>query len=348
MVSPGLFHFHRPLVVGGTGFLGLNIAQALRERGLDVRITRRPSSITFIPRKLKLPMVEASLGDEESLYRAMAESDVVFCTAGHYPRYSVGGPAQVEHAVAGLRRVLSAARRARVRRLVFTSSVTTIGPAPPGRPADERDEWAEVPDSVYFAVKLAQEREVLRAVQEGLPGVVLCPSGCLGRYDLKAGTGFFIVALAQGTLPYAVDGPLNVVGVEDVAAAHVQAAERGEIGARYILAAHEVQTVDLLRMAARRVGAAVPERVIDMAVATRLNLEQEERCAAAGRGRPDIPVEFLDMLRLGHPYSYGRAAQLLGFTPAPLEEVVDRACAWFEKSGYLKRRDGKTPTETRR
>ena len=345
MSSPSV-KFDRPLVVGGTGFVGLNIAQALQERGLDVRITRRPSSLTFLPRKLKLPMVEASLDDEESLYRAMADRDVVFCVAGHYPRYSVDGAAQVERAVAEIRRAVAAARRARVQRFVFTSSVTTIGPAPPDRPADERDEWASPPDSVYFAVKLALEREVRRAVEEGLPGVILCPSGCLGRYDVKAGTGFFIVALATGTLPYSVDGLLNIVGVEDVACAHVEAAARGQVGERYVIAAHDVQTLDLLRMAARRLGVVAPERLLDLEAATRLNLEQEEQCAAARRGRPDIPVEFLDMLRFGQRYSYKAAAEQLGFSPAPLEVVLDRACAWFEKSGYLKRPGSKHTTET--
>lgn len=331
--------FRRPLVVGGTGFIGLNIAQALQERGLDVRITRRPSSITFAPRKLKLPMVEASLEDEESLYRAMAESDVVFLAAAHYPRWSVNRAQQVEYGVSGVRRTLSAARRAKVRRLVYTSSVTTIGPAPAGRAANEDDVWAAEPDSLYFALKLAMEREVLRAAEEGLPAVVVCPSGCLGRYDVKAGTGFFLVALARGKLPYVVDGLLDMVGVEDVAQAHLGAAARGRVGSRYIAAANAVGARELLTLAARKLGAELPQREMALREALALNFEQEERCAAAGRGAPDIPVEFLDMIRYGQRFDARRAREELGFAPAGLEEVLDRACAWFEKSGYLGRRE---------
>jgi dihydroflavonol-4-reductase len=328
----------RPLVVGGTGFLGLNIAQALQEQGCAVRITRRDSSLTFIPRKLKLPMVEASLDDEESLYRAMRGSDVVFCAAAHYPRFSLHQAEQVAHGVSGIRRALSAARRAGVARFVYTSSVTTIGLAPGGRPATEDDTWSETPNSVYFAVKLAMEREVRRAFHDGLPGVIVCPSGCLGRYDIKAGTGFFIVALATGTLPYLVDGPLDVIGVEDVARAHLAAARIGRQGARYIVSAHGVSTAELLAITARKLGVDAPKIQLTLTDALERNLLLEERCAASKQGRPEIPVEFLDMLRFGQRFDPRLARDELGLVPAPLDAVLDSACAWFDKSGYLRRR----------
>ncbi len=330
--------FRRPLVVGGTGFVGLNIAQALQERGLEVRITRRASSITFAPRKLKLPMVEASLDDEESLCRAMSESDVVFLAAAHYPRWSVNKAEQIAYGVAGVRRALNAARRAKVQKLIYTSSVTTVGPAPFGRPANESDAWVQEPDSVYFALKLAMEREVLRAAEEGFPAVVVCPSGCLGRYDVKAGTGFFLVALARGKLPYVVDGLLDMVGVEDVAQAHVAAMARGQVGRRYIIAANAVGARELLTRAAQKLGVEAPKKELGLSEALALNLEQEARCAAARKGAPDIPVEFLDMIRFGQRFDARRARDELGFAPAGLEEVLDRACAWFQKSGYLGRK----------
>lgn len=333
----------RPLVVGGTGFIGLNIALALQARGLPVAITRRESSITFAPRKLKLPMVTASLEDEESLVRAMDGRDVVFFTAGHYPRLSVDGAAQVAQATAEIRRALAAARRAGVARFVYTSSVTTIGPAPAGRPAREEDEWAEAPASVYFAVKLALEREVAAAGAAGLPVVTLCPTGCLGPHDLKAGTGFFVVALAHGRLPHTVAGPLDVIGVEDVAQAHLAAAERGRPGARYIVGAHAVDAAELLALTARRLGVPLPGRRLPLDAAWALAHAQELEAARVGRGRPDIPVEFLDMLRFGQAVDSGRARAELGLAPAPLATVIDRACAWFAKSGYLGRPAGRAP-----
>jgi dihydroflavonol-4-reductase len=334
-----------PLVVGGTGFLGLNIARALQERGLPVAITRRESSITFVPRKLKLEMVAAALEDEDALARAMTGRDVVFFTAGHYPRYSVDGAAQVAQAVAGVRRALAAARRAGVRRFVYTSSVTTIGPAPAGRPAGADDEWPAPPDSVYFAVKLAMEREVRRAAAAGLPVIILCPSGCLGRYDIKAGTGFFVVALGAGTLPYRVDGPLDVIAVEDVAAAHLAAAERGRVGARYVIAAHAVGAAELIAMAARRLGVEPPAAQLGLGEALDRNRRQEAECARLGRGRPDIPVEFLDMLRFGQRYDAEPARAELGFPTTPLAAVVDQACEWFIRAGYLRPRAGRDSLE---
>ncbi|MFC1609770.1 NAD-dependent epimerase/dehydratase family protein [Myxococcota bacterium] len=152
----------KAVVVGGSGFLGLNIIEALAAEGHEVVATRRRSSNTIFLRRLKVPMAVASLEDPGSMETAFAGADVVFFAAGHYPRLSFDTTAQVEQATSGARNLLSAAQSAGVRRVVYTGSVITVAGPNEDRPARESDGTATAPlGSTYFAVKLALEREVL-------------------------------------------------------------------------------------------------------------------------------------------------------------------------------------------
>jgi dihydroflavonol-4-reductase len=330
----------RPLVIGGTGFIGFNIIHALLERGLPVRATRRETSIALLLRKLKtVEKAQVELDDPASIEAAMTGCDTVFMAAAHYPRYSVDADAQIEAGLRRTRNVLEAAGRCGVGRVVYTSSVTTVGPPAEeaGRPADETDTWARPPeDSLYFRLKLALEAEVLsRRDADGPEVVVTCPTGCLGEYGYKSGTGFFFVGLARREIPYLVDGPINIVDVRDAARAHVEAALRGAPGERYILGANNTTTRELLSLAAERLGVPLPSQEKSMAQAREENLALEEACAARESGRPVIPVEFLDMMRYGRAYDSGKAVRELGLGQTPLPEIVDRTIAWYRANGFL-------------
>ncbi len=333
----------RPLVIGGTGFIGFNVVLSLVDRGYQVRATRRESSVALLLRKQKaVEKVFADLADPDSLAKAMVGRDVVFMAAGHYPRYSVDAGRNVAEAVAGVRNVLSAARRAGVRRVVYTSSVTTIGWPAKGRgsrPANEADRWANPPrDSAYFMVKEAMEAEMLSAGGGGGPEVVaVCPTGCLGEYGYKSGTGFFILALAHGLLPYWVDGPVNIVYARDAADAHVEAADRGEPGSRYILGGHDVSAGLLMREAAKRLGVDPPSEEKPLLEAHASNLALEAECARTGKGRPVIPVEFLDMMRFGQPFDSSLARRMLGLRTTPLKGILEKTIGWYEGNGFLKK-----------
>ncbi|MBL8607682.1 MAG: NAD-dependent epimerase/dehydratase family protein [Myxococcales bacterium] len=323
----------RALVIGGTGFLGLNVVDELLAAGHEVRVTRRKRSITALVRRRPVTLVEASLDAPEELERAMDGCDVVFLAGAHYPRYSLDVHASLEEGVRGVTNACRAARAAGTR-LVYTSTIATLGRPPAGRVADERDRGAVAPEgSVYRTVKWWMERAVDEERQRGLDAVTLLPGGCIGPGDLRVGTSSFIVGVVRGLLPWWVDGLVNIVDVGDVARAHVAAAEiRGLDG--YVLAGHTVRVPTLLRRVARRFGGVVPDRELPVAEALAQSLADEAE-AAPTRSRVPIPRELVDMAVSGQRVSNARAEADLGFILTPLDDALDRAHEWLKTFGFV-------------
>ena len=188
------------------------------------------------------------------------------------------------------------------------------------------------------AVKLAIEEEVERAVAEGLPAVTLCPGGCLGEHDARAGTGFFLVALAKGKLHYWIDGPLNVVDVAAVGEAHVRAAEVGTVGARYVLGGVNTNVKALLTLSAEILGVPFESNRLPVGIAAVWATRDEMLAVREGRARRFFAREFVDMLRLGLPVDSSRAIRELGLRPTNLPATLERARRWFEEHRYIPRR----------
>jgi dihydroflavonol-4-reductase len=272
----------------------------------------------------------------------MQGREVVFHCAGHYPRYSLDLTREVACGTRTTRNVVTAALRAGVERLVVTSSVATVGPAGPGGElSDERDAISQAArDSVYVAVKQAIETEALGATAQGLDVVVTCPTGIVGELDVKAGTGFVFVALAHGMLPFYVQGRTNLVDADDIARAHVAAAERGRTGNRYILAGHNLMVRDMLEAICDELGVRFTSWRLPLPLATVASTLAEMRCAALGRGgRPFIPREFVDVVAHGQWVDGSKAQRELGLDAAtPLHVTLGKACAWYERFRYIPRR----------
>jgi dihydroflavonol-4-reductase len=324
----------RALVVGASGFIGLNLVDALLAAGFVVRATRRRKSPTIFLRKRPVELVEASLEQPDELRRAMEGCDSVFIAGAHYPRYSLEREASISRGVLGVRNACEAALAAKVKRFIFTSAVGALGPAPPGRLADERDIPPTMPtESIYRAVKWAMEREVDAAAGRGLRAVTLQPGGCIGPWDVRLGTGGIIVAVARGMLPWWTEGWVNMVDVGDVARAHV-AAVRAPPGSRYCLGGHNVRVGELLQTIAGRYGGRVPTECLSHEEA-RARADREERAAAPKSKRVFVPREFVDMIAAGQPVSCARAQAELGLQLTPLTTALDRAYAWFVRFHYL-------------
>jgi dihydroflavonol-4-reductase len=324
----------KAVVIGGTGFLGLNLVEALLASGHEVVATRRGSSNTIFLRRFKVPMRAASLDEVDSLVAAMQGSEVAFFAAAHYPRLSIDTEAQVARAVAQGRNVLEAARRAGVRRLVYTGSVVTVARPKADRPAVEADGVpASAPQgSTYYAVKLALQREIHAA--RGLEIVELLPTGCFGPYDHKVGTGFFVVAVAHGKLAAFVDGKINVVDVRDVARAHVAAAREGRPGERYILGGHDVVVSDFLSRISRCLGVPMAARKLGAQEALELATAEEARCQGTPE-RPALSREIVDMAVWGQFVDSGKARAELGFAPRPLAATLADSVDWYRRNGYI-------------
>jgi len=326
----------RAVVVGGTGFVGMNVSRALARAGHDVIATRKEHTNTLFARKLGVPLVRADLDDRDSLVTAMRGRDVVFMCAGHYPRFSLDASREVDLARGRVDRALDAARRAGVRRFVLTSSVATVGPPRDGERSDERDPIdPHALSSVYHRVKLAIEEEALAA--DDLDVVVLLPTAIVGELDVKAGTGFLIVALANGALPFFVDGRINVVDADDVALAHVHAATRGRPGERYIVAGHDLTVEELLERVADTLGIDARSTAIPAWLASSIATFSELRCAVAkDGGRPMLSRELVDVVRFGQWVKSDKARVELALEPpTPLGKTLEKACSWYRRHRYV-------------
>jgi dihydroflavonol-4-reductase len=225
------------LVLGAAGLLGSNLVRALLAHGDQVRALIRPGKRASTLDGLAIERVEGDLNDAPSLARACDGVQVVYQTASYYPAQTVPASAAVTQALAETRNLLATVRRASVERLVFTSTLTTIGfPADPSKLANEDCPFTPLfPDNPYLMAKIAMEREVLAAARDGVPAVVVNPTAFFGPYDCKPTSGTQILMIAKRLMPGYVQGPINVIDVRDVAAGMIRAAERGRVGERYIL-----------------------------------------------------------------------------------------------------------------
>jgi dihydroflavonol-4-reductase len=325
----------KALVLGATGMIGGNVARALAEAGIAVRGLKRPGSPTWHLQDLPIEWVTGDLMDPSSLASALEGCRFLFHAAAYYPRHSQNLRGHLRRAVGGLRNVLSAAIRARVEKLVFTSSLTTIGPpGDPERPANERNRYLPgSTDSAYFEVKYAMEMEVLGAAAAGLPAVVVNPTVVLGPGDVKPTTGALLVAVARGQVPIWLPATVNVVDVRDAAAAQVAALARGRVGERYILGGHNVSVKRALTLAATLAGVRPPRwsaslRTVGLLVGL-----------AEGLGRLPLisppPLEHAKTMAHWQPLSAEKARRELALEPRPLEETFRDGLAWFRAHGYL-------------
>lgn len=324
----------RALVLGATGFIGGAIARSALSAGWEVRGMRRSDSRLDAVRDLSLDWRDGDLLDRASLRAAMDGCEVVFHAAGYYPTVALNRDAALRRGVEGMRNVLAAAKEAGVRRVVYTSSLSTIG-SPDERLADERDHYlpGAVPDP-YWEVKWLMEQECYRACVEGLEVVITNPTICFGPGDVKPTSGIAVLLVVRGRLPMYIDGAWNVVDVRDVAEAHLAAAERGRPGQRYILGGHNVSVSILLNAVARAAGVSPPRLLVPTAL-VRGAAWASELLAVATRRPPLLPIEGVDMVRFGQHFDCTLAREELGLGSRPLEATVRDAIEWFRAHGYL-------------
>jgi dihydroflavonol-4-reductase len=324
------------LILGATGFIGGQIARAAIARGWQVSGVRRSPDAVGDLAGLPLRWLQADLNDPTSLRIALRDwlsstahrpSSVLFHCAGAYPHNAKTMASDVEAARRQMRNVLDIAAEAGVGRLVYTSSFTTIGaPAGSGCLADERDFY--IPGSAndpYYEAKWAMEVEALAAARAGLPAVVLCPVAVFGPGDVHMAVSQPLLMAAKGRMPFYLDASFSVVDVRDVAGAHLAAAERGRIGERYILSAHNLTLQEGLTEIARVAGAQPPRfriggRLLDAVI-------------AAGGLVPGSNVGYLRTMRLWRPVSNAKAVAELGLSTRPFAETIADALAWFRARG---------------
>jgi dihydroflavonol-4-reductase len=314
------------LVTGATGFIGSHVCRLLVERGDQVVATVRPSSSVDDLVRLGVRTRFADVRDRRSVRRAMQGAQRVFHVAGSTdltaPRTKTF---QVN--VEGTRIVLEEALRAGVERVVLTSSVAAIGPAPKDAIADERNLWDAGRHRIpYLDAKHEAEVVAMRLVARGLPVVIVNPGHVLGAGDPGRSSTTIVRRFLRQQIPAYVDGTLNVVGVDDVARGHLLADERGVPGERYILGNRNFTIHRLFADLGRLSGVEPPSIKLPVPAALAM--------AAAGERLPlpglPNPVE-IRAASLRWAFTSRRAKRELGWTTSPHEDCLEATIAWYRE-----------------
>jgi len=323
-------------ITGATGFVGSHVAQELSRRGADLRILIRSTSKLENLAGLPAETVTGDLLQVDALRGAVSGCDAVMHVAADY-RLWVTDPEKM-HAtnVVGTRELLRIAREEGVRRVVYTSSVATIGCFSDGRLADEA-----TPVSLanmighYKRSKYLAEQEAVTAARDGQQVIILNPTTPIGSGDIKpTPTGRIVVDFLNRKFPAYMDTGLNLVDVNEVARTHVHALERGRSGERYILGGENLTLKQLLDKMSAITGLPSPTMRVPHSVAMAFAVWDQ---TVTGRLRGREPRATVEAVRMGKKkmfVSSAKAERELGFQVLPVYAALRSAIDWFRAHGY--------------
>lgn len=327
----------KTLVTGVSGFVGAAVARALLDKGHQVRALVRESSD---PRNLAGLEIETVLGDlrqPASLGPALADCKALFHVAADYRLWARDPETLYASNVDGTVNIMRAATEAGVERIVYTSSVATLGLHRDGTPADEQTP-VTLNDMIgdYKRSKYLAEEAVMRLFRDhGLPVVIVNPSTPIGPRDVKpTPTGRLIVDAAAGRMPAFVDTGLNVVHVDDVARGHLLAFEHGKTGERYVLGGENMSLEAILREVADNSGRAAPRVRLPHGLVMPVAYASEAWARVFG-GEPLATVDGVKMSRKRMYFSSRKAEEAFGYRHRPATEAIRDAVAWFRENAYL-------------
>lgn len=325
------------LVTGGTGFVGANLVRELVSAEATVRVLARPGGDRRALDGVKVEIVEGDLLNAPSLARACAGVDTVYHVAADY-RLWVPDPAVLHRVnVDGTRAMLDAAGAAGARRIVYTSTVGTLGIPKDGAPGTE-DTPVSLADMVgaYKASKFLAEQVALDFAGRGLPVVVVNPSAPIGPWDVKpTPTGQMVLDFMSGKMFATLDTGLNLVHVRDAAQGHVLAAQRGKVGEKYILGAARgnVSLAEIGRLLSEITGRRPPRLRVPYAVAW-CGAACMETVARLTGGAPKVPLTAVRMAKKRMYFSPAKAIRELGLPQTDVRVALRDAVEWFAAHGY--------------
>lgn len=325
------------LITGANGFIGSHITRFLIGQGEQVRVLVRPQSDLRALEGLPVDIAYADLRDASSLPAPLRGVQRVYHVAADYRLWARNPQEIYDSNVAGTHNMLAAAREARVERFIYTSSVGTLVPPHPVKLPDE-ETHLQLKDMIghYKRSKFLAEQEALEAARAGQPVVIVNPTTPVGPGDWKpTPTGRIILDFLNGKMPAYVDTGLNFVAVEDVARGHWLAAERGEVGARYILGDRNLTLKQLLQILSRLSGRPMPRLRLPHAIPYLAALA-DTLVSRLLQHEPRIPLEGVRMARHKMFVDGAKAGRELGFQPGPLEAALERAIRWYSDHGYIK------------
>ena len=335
----------RVLVTGAGGFIGSAVTRRLLDRGLEVVALVEPGADTGNLETVDVKQVVGDLRELASVQKAVSGCRAVFHVAALY-RFWAKDPGDFYSVnVGGTRNVLAAAAEAGVERLVYTSTVGTLGlEQVSGALSADEQSFPEIHHlyGSYKRSKYVAEHEVLRAAAQGLSVSLALPTFPLGPGDrAPTPTGKLVLDFLNGRIPGYVDTVLNVVHVDDVAEGHVLALEKGRTGRSYILGGENVPLERVLAELASITGLPRPKLKVPRSVSLAVAGVSELVEGRVLRRHPSIPLEAARMSTSTMSFDDTRARTELGYTTRPAVQALEASARFFIDTGVVtpRRRD---------
>lgn len=322
-------------VTGATGFIGASIVRELLRDGHAVTALVRPGSSVANLEGLAVSIVRGDLHDQHQLARAMADCERVFHVAADYRLWCPDPPAMYHANVDGTRTLLQAALDAGVNRVVYTSSVGTLGNPGDGRPGTETTP-VSLSDMVghYKKSKFLAEQEAEKFIDKGLGLIIVNPSTPVGPLDIKpTPTGKIIVDFLNRRMPAYLDTGLNLIAVEDCARGHILAADKGTIGEKYILGNRNLTLQEIFSILEDLTGLPAPKVRLPYTPILLAAYLNEGLSRLTGK-EPLIPLAGVQMARKFMFFDATKAVLELGLPQTPVEQALKRSITWFRANGY--------------
>ncbi len=320
------------LVTGAAGFIGNHVARLLLERGEAVRALVRPASSPRLLEGLKIDICAGDLRDPAAVKSAVSGCRQIYHAAADYRLWSRRPGDLYASNVEGTRNLLTAAGEAGTARVVYTSTVGTIGLPADGTLGNE-DSPVSLKDmrGHYKRSKFLAEQAALEFAENGLPLVIVNPTAPVGERDFKpTPTGRIIRDFMAGRMPAFLDTGLNLVDVRDAARGHLQAAEKGRLGERYLLGAENLTLKEIFNRLAAITGRPAPAMKIPYALAFAAGVVSTAWAAVSGV-EPRVPLEGVRMARKKMFVDTSKAREELGFAPRPVTAALECAVSWFRR-----------------
>lgn len=323
-------------LTGATGFVGSHVARAFAAQGARLHLLVRSTSRLDNLEGLSAGTVIGDLRDPEGFRSALSGCEVLVHVAADYRLWVRDPQAMYAANVDGTRNLLALAREVGVRRVVYTSSVATMGFRKDGTIVDESTP-VSLDDMIghYKRSKYLAEQEAIVAARDGQQVIVLNPTTPIGANDIKpTPTGQIVVDFLNRKFPAYVDTGLNLVDVDEVARMHVTALERGEPGERYILGGENLSLKQILDKMSAITGIPSPSMEVPHAVAMAFAFFDE---MVTGRLRGKEPRATVEAVRMGKKKMFASSAKAereLGFRIVPVYAALRAAIDWFRAHGY--------------
>lgn len=321
-------------VTGASGHIGNCLVQELKKLGAGIKalVHNFRSDLD----EMDVELIQGNLLVPESLINLCEGVDVVFHLAAQIAIENRSSEHVYETNVTGTKNMLKAAIQSRVKKFIHFSSIHAFKIGSPFQMLDESRALVETNNTIYEFTKAEGEREVMKAVKEGLNAVILNPTAVIGPFDYRDSLlGQAIRKIYQNKLPFLVSGGYNWVDVRDVVSASIHAIESGRIGENYILSGEFCSLQELSAMISKISGCRIP--VIVPVSLARLACPFFKVFSSVTNKQPLYTYQSLDIL-VNSPVNISnvKAKKELGYEPRPLEQTLRDTFGWYRENNFIK------------